>query len=130
MTKEEAKEILISTLRDINSNDNSFEYTTEQFTEAMLIAIESLSNPPLPSNLDEEANCYKNTVTPEEDVYSYETYTEYQITDAFKAGAEWMAGQGVTKEGVARPDDDEIWVNLKNTDIKDGDKIVVQIRKK
>lgn len=48
----------------------------------------------------------------------------------FKAGAEWMAGQGYTQEGIARPDDDEIWVNLKNTDIKDGDKVVVQIRKK
>ena len=60
MTKEEAKEILISTLRDINSDDNIFEYTTEQFSEAMLIAIESLSNPSLPSNLDEAAKEFED----------------------------------------------------------------------
>lgn len=54
----------------------------------------------LPSDLDEAADCYKDTIEPEDvDDYVngvfYETFTEYQIADAFKAGAEWMAGQGV-----------------------------------
>ena len=52
------------------------------------------------------------------------------LRDAFKAGVEWMAGQGYTKEGIARPDDCEIWINLTDTDIKDGDKVIVQVRKK
>lgn len=60
MTREKAKEILISTLRDINSDDDGFEYTTEQFTEAMLIAIESLSKHSLPSDLEEAATEFAN----------------------------------------------------------------------
>lgn len=75
------------------------------FKEALDMAIEALSQQPsLPSNLDEAADCYKDTVTPEEvddseHAYSYETYTEYQIADAFKAGAEWMAGKFVLVGG-------------------------------
>ena len=46
--------------------------------------------------LDEAADCYKDTIKPEDvDDYEhcvfYETYTEQQISDAFKAGAKWMA---------------------------------------
>lgn len=55
---------------------------------------------------------------------------DHGCIDGFKAGAEWMAGQGYTKEGIARPDDCEIWVNFTDTDIRDGDEVIVQIRKK
>lgn len=54
--------------------------------------------PSLPSNLDEAADCYKDTIKPEDvDDYVncifYQTFTEYQIADAFKAGAEWREQQ-------------------------------------
>jgi hypothetical protein len=95
------------------------------------------ANPPqpsLPSNLDEAA---EESMPEEEgfleiDIYggSETVYSREQMLAMFKAGAEWMAGQGYVKEGIARPDDCEIWVNMTNTDIKDGDEVIVQIRKK
>ena len=53
----------------------------------------------------------------------------------FKAGAEWMAGQGVTKEAVIGMATEEISINvpqrtLNELDLCPGDKVVVQIRKK
>ena len=54
MTNEEAKEVLISILRDINSESDGFECTSEQFTEAVLIAIDALSKPSLSINIDED----------------------------------------------------------------------------
>lgn len=102
-------------------------------TDEIVEAIKMLSQPSLPSNLDEVAEeLYPNPdVKRGTSVFANDEWREVKkLKDAFKAGAEWMTGQGYTREGVARPDDDEIWVNLKNTDIKDGDKVVVQIRKK
>ena len=61
---------------------------------------------------------------------SLKCFDHSDLIKQFKAGAKWMAEQGYTQEGIARPDDDEIWVNMKNTDIKDGDEVIVQIRKK
>lgn len=91
----------------------------------------------LPSNLDEAAEEYYDNMWDDLGgkamVINYEHdiwYPSSVIETVFKAGAEWMAGQGYTKEGVARPDDCEIWINFTDTDIKDGDEVIVQIRKK
>ena len=89
----------------------------------------------LPSNLDEAGIEYAIEVVPDrfipyEGIGYKAAYTLSDIKAAFKAGAEWMAGQGYIKEGVARPDDCEIWINFTDTDIKDGDEVIVQIRKK
>ena len=77
----------------------------------------------IPSNLDEAAKKYELSIGSQD-------YCYLDIEDAFKAGAEWMAEQGYIKEGIARPDDCEIWVNFTDADIKDGDEVIVQIRKK
>lgn len=42
MERERAKEILIDVLRTINSEEQEFNVSTEDFTEAMLLAIEIL----------------------------------------------------------------------------------------
>lgn len=86
-----------------------------------------------PSDIDEAAEkMYPMTTTPPTpiEVAAYYNAAQQKLRDAFKAGAEWMTGQGYTKEGIARPDDCEIWINLTDTDIMDGDKVIVQIRKK
>lgn len=88
----------------------------------------------LPSNMDEAAidfadNARKQLYSKDYAIASIADY-DHGCIDGFKAGAEWMAGQGYTKEGIARPDDCEIWVNFTDTDIRDGDEVIVQIRKK
>lgn len=116
MTRKEAKIIL-------QCRGNG--YTEDEFNEALEIAYSALDSSHL-SNLDEAEFKYAQSL----DEIPANQEEEKMIYDAFKAGAEWMAGQGYTKEGIARPDDCEIWVNLTDTDVKDGDKVIVQVRKK
>lgn len=49
------------------------------------------------------------------------------VRDAFKAGAKWQKEQMIAKaiDGIARPDDNEIWCNLSTFNFKDGDKCKV-----
>ena len=42
MTRERAKEILENVLRTINSDEEDFNVSSEEFTEAMLLAIDIL----------------------------------------------------------------------------------------
>lgn len=78
------------TIRKYNL-DNLDELITFSNSEAM----EQKNPEPASEDLEEAADCYKDMITPEEvddteHAYSYETYTEYQIADAFKAGAQWQ----------------------------------------
>lgn len=80
--------------------------------------------PSLPSNLDEAA-----------EEYAQEEMMSGLAERAFKAGAEWMAGQGVTKEAVIGMATGKIIISvseqtLNELDLCPGDKVVVQIRKK
>ena len=66
--------------------------------EAMLKAVELLSQPSLPSDLDEAAEKYsENILANNEDLQD-------AIEDAFKAGAEWMAGQEWIDDGSMPPE--------------------------
>ena len=85
--------------------------------------------PSLPSNLDEAAKEYMRNYIP------FDQCDSRDIIRTFKAGAEWMAGQGVTKEAVIGMATEEISINvsqetLNELDLCPGDKVVVQIRKK
>lgn len=90
--------------------------------------------PSLPSNLDEAAHKYADGENPT-------CPCEECLIKTFKAGAEWIARQGITVEGDIegnwRNQEDapyEIYVTSdclpKDTEFKFGDKVVVQIRKK
>lgn len=122
MTKEEA----IETIKDIC-------LTTEQLTRIEKALECLLSQPSLPSDLDEAAEKYsENILANNEDLQD-------AIEDAFKAGAEWMAGQGYTKEETVYferlCDENRIMVDLgwgepERGGFNPGDKVIVQIRKK
>lgn len=89
MTKEEAR----LTLQE-NFGLLSFEYPG-RITEAIKIALEVLSEPSPPSNLDEAAEEY---VWRKEEPLSDGERLSFCFNpriEAFKAGAEWMAGQGI-----------------------------------
>ena len=88
--------------------------------------------PSLPSDLDEAAFAYENA--------QWEAgikdcgYCPQDVYDAFKAGAEWMAGQGYTFETIMQEDDVDELVptcpDMYNHGYSCGDKVIVQIRKK
>lgn len=104
------------------------------------------SQPSLPSNLDEAANKYANNPFNYgefvEVVYEFgdpvETIVDDKpfVMDAFKAGAEWMAGQGVSYETSVEDYGDGATVR-RPTEIEIDrcgaalcDEVIVQIRKK
>lgn len=83
MTREEAKRILKIYLSAL-----SFEHPGP-----IAEAIKTLCEPlPLPSNLDEAAFSYENDLW--ESGFKECGYSPQEVSDAFKAGAEWMARQG------------------------------------
>ena len=84
--------------------------------------------PSLPSNLDEAAKEYMRNYIP------FDQCDSRDIIRTFKAGAEWMAGQGVTKEAVIGMATEEISINVSQETLDElelcpGDNVVVQIRK-
>lgn len=126
MTKEEAIKVLSESIHD------GSKVPWDKIVEAVHLSIEALSQPSLPSNLDEAAKdswaVYEYRESPK-GLYS----TCY--VDGFKAGAKLMAGQGVTKEAVIGMATEEIFINvsqqtLNELDLFPGDKVIVQIRKK
>lgn len=100
MTKEEAIEHL--KLIRLNAGMTG----AESFKEALDLAIVSLSQPSLPSDLNEAAEEYAYNNWEDNDYHT--GASEGLPFDAightekcFRAGAEWMAGQGITFEGKA-----------------------------
>ena len=124
MKKEEAIEnIKLIRFNAAITNANSFK-------EALDMAIEALSQPSLPSDLDEAAKKWK------EEHFRREYYQipKDAMSSSFKAGAEWMAGQGETHEHyviqeIADHDIGPAIVCYPET-FEIGDKVIVQIRKK
>ena len=131
MTQEEAKEYLD------NYRKMYADLAPERFLEALDIM---LNEPSLPSNLDEAAQKVEDYYDVGEE-HGYLYCHRGDIKDAFKAGAEWMAEQGITVEGDVegnwRNQEDapyEIYVTSdclpQDTEFKFGDKVVVHMRKK
>ena len=92
-------------------------------------------HPSLPSNLDEAAKKIAHGVCKQLPNGTEKDSIVYYAILAAKVGAEWMAGQGVTKEAVIGMATEEISINvsqktLNELDLCPGDKVVVQIRKK
>lgn len=127
--KELFKKLDITPLKVIGKDDE----------EAIRVAIEALSQPSLPSNLDEAAEEWVRPIMriPSK---AYEFLYTYLI-DAFKKGAEWMARQRESIEStvVTTQDEDTCrpYLALQNFGYmpapifcKESDEVIVQIRKK
>ena len=89
--------------------------------------------PSLPSDLDEAAEEYGRNAFINECMENG-VCDDHDLSDAFKAGAEWMAGQGHAFETIMQEDDVDELVptcpDMYNLGYSCGDKVIVQIRKK
>lgn len=129
MTKEEAINIL---QKVVDWKHDSLRGHPEMRYIAEAVEV-ILSQPSLPSNLDEAAENHMLSITTL-------AFDERDVILSFKAGAEWMAGQGWSRELEVKEDaggypyiDKHIELYDYDTDeplAKKGDKVVVQIRKK
>ena len=89
--------------------------------------------PPLPFSLDEAAEETSQSAYSEPTADGFAKRSFFKR--GFKAGAEWLAGQGVSVDASVVPYDNGLGLNMSDEDIlsgifKDGDKVIVQIRKK
>lgn len=123
MTKEEIVEAI--------ANNKMLPYINPDFLPGIVDFVLDNSQPSLPSNLDEAAEewCKRNN---KGIALCADKKSHYLVDgiDAFKAGAEWNAGQGETHEltvesPVIGPPMICCPVHADN-----GDKVIVQIRKK
>lgn len=97
MTKEEIQYEAQSIIQEWGSNDSA---PYVEFVEKLA----SMELPESFSDLDEAADTFNREDAAR--MWDYEGKTEGEIVEAaFKAGAEWMAGQGETVEGVFRAGD-------------------------
>jgi len=102
-----------------------------------IIATLKQEQPSLPSNLDEAAHEFEDKALSDYDnIRATEDGEErpvlkYNFTDAFKAGAEWMAGQGETFNGYIsiKGKRSLIAIEGKSDICKFGEKVIVQIRR-
>ena len=132
MNREEAIKKLADIIFDA-ARDGYIPFDVNDERCAKSIARERINDfyPAPPSNLDEAAFEYENTLW--EDGCKDCGYSPLEVFDAFKAGAEWMTKQGVTVNGYIT---DEIAYNGvavildSEENFKPEDEVVVQIRKK
>lgn len=134
MTKEDIKQIcqIYDNLR-VERNTATIAYNSDDAFYEHILATYKLSQSSLPSNIDEAAEEYawqKEGPLAEEERLS--TCFNPRI-EAFKAGAEWMAGQGETIFDTIDVDGQgQRWLsdNLLLGDYDSGEEVIVQIRKK
>lgn len=92
MTKEEAKIIIEYTFLNADGHLKPLDFDYgggKGIVEALRMAIEALSQPSPPSNLDEAADTFNREDAAR--MWDYEGKTEGEIVEAaFKAGAEWQ----------------------------------------
>lgn len=83
---------------------------------------------PVSEDLEKTAKHYLYSNILYDDVYVGEP-TDKDCIEMFKAGAKWQKKQLIKEaiNGIARPDDDEVWCDLKSFNLKDGDKIKIII---
>ena len=127
MTREEAIDILHKM-----SKDNFY---GNHVQEACKIGIEALSNGILLYNLNEAAEDYCNRQPGWENKMDWpEEKDKEECRRDFKAGAEWMAGQGETIgtfiEKITNDEEEFLGILVDTDTFKEGDKVIVQIRKK
>lgn len=95
MTREEAKDFGLSLLQGIAERNNG------EYADNVRLAIEALSQPSLPSNLDEAAHQEAVKVLNNPAFLPTTPFSEMlkMLQDLYKAGAELMAGQFQKIEG-------------------------------
>lgn len=107
-------------------------HVVENGVEAYEYIEQLLSKPSIPSNLDEAAEKFARDDAAR--MWDIENKTEEEIViAAFKAGAELMAGQGISmlgRVGIYGVDVESITKELREAGFNLGEEIVLQIRKK
>ena len=86
--------------------------------------IDKIQKEPISEDLEGASKNYALNNTPWDDCKD-------EIQEAFKAGAQWKKEQMMVNavDGIARPNDNEIWCILDSFNLKDGDKVRVIVIK-
>ena len=95
-----------------------------QLCKKILDHIDKVQEEPVSEDLNTAAKEYANNITKK---IGY----RLQLRRAVCFGANWQKEKMMKEaiEGIARPDDSEIWCNLSSFNLKDGDKVRVVVIK-
>lgn len=151
MTREEIKDLLKFIIRKCDLVINNKNYTADEYAQDKIEDIAEMCHrvldgqfgeiiePSLPSDINDAAIDAAQLDMQDRQIMEATNDERLRYSRifrrGFKAGAEWLAGQGVTKEAVIGMATEEISINvsqetLNELDLCPGDKVVVQIRKK
>jgi len=113
--------VRLHNLLPVMDGDNISVNYADRICTALKMYIDSLQNEPVSEDLEKAAINYMKTENP----------PIWGLHDGFIAGANWQKQQMMKDaiEGIARPDDSEIWCNLAPFNLKDGDKVRVVVIK-
>lgn len=130
MTKGEAIKIIEYTFLNADGHLKplDFDYEGEKgIVEALRMAIEVLSQPSLPSNLNKVA---EDRVS-ENGRFEITPFEKMRIEDIM-FGAEWMANQGISADEIIFEHDGKKYISHHGLpdDYNTGDDVIIQIRKK
>lgn len=135
MTKEEIQKVLDLAVEYYKLEIFGTNRVSQAPTQERIDWIYERLNHPLPSNLDEAAKKYEEEHTRYIQIPHSRTEVEYDvdIIDVFKAGAEWMANQGETRDDIVVTEDFDNKAHIfpiPSSEFNPGDRVIVQIRKK
>lgn len=135
----------VGTIWDEYEGKENFDYMVGLRVKHLIELVQNYHQPSLPSNLDEAAEEIAKSEIPVEAGEALDLNGDCYETDdinwpercgfirGFKAGAEWLAGQGETRDDITVTGDFDGKAHIfpiPSSKFNPGDKVVVQIRKK
>lgn len=136
MTKEELEiakaAYCVGKIWNIYEGKENFDHMVELRVKHLIKLVRNYQQLSLPSNLDEATEKIASDIAPMYPDISWDSCFE-KIKEGIKAGAEWMAGQGVSmlgRVGIYGVDVESITKELREAGFNLGEEIILQIRKK
>lgn len=133
--REEIEIVINRRLNLLNGDQFDLNKEVDGFTNEITDIIDSLQKEPVSENFEEalamEWQGYNDRGAATVDALEDNTQ-ELAFAKGFYRGAKWQKEHMMIKaiDGTARPDDGEIWCDLKPFNFKDGDKVKLIVIKK
>jgi hypothetical protein len=124
--REEVEMVVNRRLNLLNGDYFDLNKEADGFTNEIMDIFDSLQEEPVSEDLEEAANNALNNV-----LNTHEIVNVRSCLEMFRFGVNWKKEQLIKEaiNGIARPDDGEVWCDLRPFNFKDGDKLKLIITK-
>ena len=118
--------------KEKESNSHSIESEIRMSEcQHLLLMLDSMQEDPVSKDLEEACEQLSEDARKHKAETSSPFFSQTDYKQGVIDGAKWQKEKMMTKaiDGIARPDDSEIWCNLASSNLKDGDEVKVIIIK-